>query len=224
MSNLRKLLEEKLASLDPIQEGSEIDLLMEMAYSDASFSSLKDFKEYIVEGVLLNVNKLSSKALSIPCGEYMVLNIGEENAVMVPTKPAQEIHRENDSKYEVATKDIIQAWNKLEKSRTVLEFEQEPTVKNATNLEDLFEKLPRTNAELANDIGVAEPSIGRWTAPAGSSSHRTPTVKHIKAISDMTGVGPCRILQMALNQLSGGTKQKKNTKSGSGGGSAWGGK
>lgn len=228
MSNLRKVLEAKLGELTPIQEDSELDLLFEMANSAHKFDSKADLQKYISEGVLLNVNKLSSKALSIPCGEYMVLNVGEEYAVMVPTHTAPEIHKESDNKFEVATKDVLQAWNKLERPRVMLEFDNaQPeggALKNATNLDDLFSKLPRSNAELADDIGVAEPSIGRWTAPAGSESHRTPTVLHIKKIADMTGIGPCRVLQMALNQLSGGTKQKKNTRSGSGGGSAWGGK
>lgn len=94
----------------------------------------------------------------------------------------------------------------------------------ATNLEELFSTMPITQAELAKGIGVAEPSIGRWMAPEGHPSHRTPTVRHILDIADMTGVGACSVLNMAINQLSGGTKKKGgNTKSGSGGGAAWGG-
>lgn len=227
MSNLSKKLNARLDSLIPEQDTSDIDLLIETASNPkVHFNSKADLQNYISEGVLLNVNKLSSKALSIPCGEYMVMNVGSEHSVLVPVVKSEEVHQEAADKYEIATKDLYHTWNKLEKAlfeRQEAPKKDEPRMKDATDLDDLFDSLPRSNADLAADIGVAEPSIGRWTAPVGSDSHRTPTVRHIKKISDMTGIGPCRVLQMALNQLSGGTKQAKNSKSGSAGGTAWGG-
>lgn len=86
------------------------------------FSSQKHLRQYLAEGSLLNVGVLASKALSIPCGEYMVWMTDAGHTMLVPTankQSAKEVYESSSQQYDIFTNTLLQNWNKL--SRTLAE-------------------------------------------------------------------------------------------------------
>lgn len=100
---------------DPLNE--EFDLLIN-SNPLTRFDSLSEFKNYLTEGALLNINKLSSKALSVPCGDYIVWTTDVGHTMLVPIKqPDTEVFEsKGDDGYEVYTNKLINTWNTLEKT------------------------------------------------------------------------------------------------------------
>lgn len=230
---LQQKLDQRLSDLvhkpvDTVVE--EVGTLIALAADRRrNFASEQQFKQFLAEGTLLNINCLSSQALSIPHGEYLVLVSNPDKSVLVPTSEDRDVVAK-PRQYEIHTPQLLGAWNKI--ARSISEEQsvgpesagpQPEQLRHSTDLADLFDKLPQSQADIAKSIGVDEPSVGRWTAPPGSPSHRTPTVAHIKRIADTTGVSKSTILNMAVNSMSAGKKKKKNSRSGRGGGAAWGG-
>lgn len=236
-------IDERLPTILNNQLVEELNQRLHIAHSLDRFDSRREFQGYLSEGILLNVNKLSADSLAIPAGQYMVLVAGDKNSVLVPLAETHEVLENLRDQYEVTTSSLLNSWDTVTKvllermtqpmpQQAPPQNNQKPTGKfptpekldDSTDLSELFDQIPRSNADIAKDIGVATPSVGRWTAPKGSGSQRTPTVDHILKISDYTGVGECSILDMVVNNISGGKKERdKNSKSGSGGGAAWGG-
>ena len=92
--------------------------MMRVATSDTRFDSPEEFAEYLTEGILFNVNRLISRAISIPQGEYMVYSISPEKAMLVPT--ANLSVQETDftttpQKFEIHTNRLLSCWNKAER-------------------------------------------------------------------------------------------------------------
>lgn len=117
---LSRTLEQKLnerLGKDRITEEA-IDLL-NLATSKRRFDSRADFERQLVEGTLLNINTIGSKALSIPCGEYMVWLTDNGETMLVPVmlaKPSQEVYEHADTaQYEVLTQTLLANWNKIER-------------------------------------------------------------------------------------------------------------
>lgn len=97
-------------------------------FDDLLNSSLNGFKskfhlsQYLSEGALLNVGVLASKALSVPCGEYMVWMTDAGHTMLVPTadgKSQKEVYESSSQQYDIFTNTLLQNWNKL--SRTLSE-------------------------------------------------------------------------------------------------------
>lgn len=105
------------------------------------FSSKEELKNHLVEGSLLNVGVLASKALSIPCGEYMVWMTDAGHTMLVPTNSVggdKEVFEGSTQQYDIFTNTLLQNWNKL--SNTITESDNKP-------LEDQQQKTKDKNEE-----------------------------------------------------------------------------
>lgn len=99
-------------------EDTEFDHLLRLSASPARFDNPDELKYHLSEGALLNIGQIGSKALSIPCGEYMVWAIDAGHTMLVPVqmeKPATEVFENAGQTYEVLTPDLLQNWNKVER-------------------------------------------------------------------------------------------------------------
>lgn len=116
---------------DPIVE--HINELFSLNGMRNSFKSKADLHNYLAEGALLNVGILASKALSVPCGEYMVWCTEAGHTMLVPVNEAQK--RSNDvfehklEQYDIFTNVLLNNWSKL--SRTLSEDEQPEQFKHS---------------------------------------------------------------------------------------------
>lgn len=111
-------LSEKLnIILQPSPDHQDIESLIIGSYSQARFDSQRDFESYLSEGALLNISAIGSKALSVPCGEYLVWLTDAGHTVLFPTNQPRpkEVFEQNRDQYEVLTKDLMRNWNKLER-------------------------------------------------------------------------------------------------------------
>jgi transposase len=86
------------------------------------FNNKEEFTQYITEGTLLNVSRIGAKALSIPCGEYVVWANDAGHTMLVPLntmKPDQEVYSEMGH-YDVLTPNLLNNWDKV--NRTLAEY------------------------------------------------------------------------------------------------------
>lgn len=183
-------LEDKLnlkLSDDPIL--LEFDNMYKIALSNGQFTSLDDFKQHLTEGALLNVGVLASKALSIPCGDYMVWMTDAGHTMLVPVNEKQtprEVYEHISDQYDIFTNTLLQNWNKLEKT---LSEDQKHNINNtevesneygenegdgegfSTNIDvSSVDRMPilramqdkgHTVTSLARAVGVEPPAISR---------------------------------------------------------------
>lgn len=108
-------LNQRLGS-DPIEE--EISILIDLAGSLNSFQSKNELEGHLAEGSLLNINRIASNALSVPCGQYMVWTTDSGHTMLVPTnevKPTTEVHEDYGPQYEVFTPDLLNQWNTVQR-------------------------------------------------------------------------------------------------------------
>lgn len=97
------------------------DLLLK-AKSENAFKSQQEFAANLVEGSLLNVSVIASRALSVPQGEYLVWMTDAGHTMLVPTSEKRsngEVYEHSTDGYEVLTRDLMANWNRLE--RTIAE-------------------------------------------------------------------------------------------------------
>jgi len=112
---------------------AELNSLMEVTTSPARFKSSNELYSYMTEGALLNVGKLASKSLSIPCGDYMVWMTDAGHTMLVPVSSGMNISNDvfenTHDQYDIFTNTLLQNWNKLERtlteSRTLREAEED---------------------------------------------------------------------------------------------------
>lgn len=105
---------------DPVV--SEVNEMIEKLESKSGFKNAKELASYLAEGALLNVGRLASKALSVPCGDYMVWMTDVGHTMLVPVseltnKTAEVLEHTSDS-YDIFTKTLLQNWHKLERTLT----------------------------------------------------------------------------------------------------------
>lgn len=177
---LAQKLNQKFAD-DPIL--SEFDALYETSISSHRFINQDDLRQHLVEGALLNVGVLASKALSIPRGDYMVWMTDAGHTMLVPVSENQkprEVFEHSNDQYDIFTNTLLQNWKKLE--RTLSEDdegeneekeEKEEKSKNEilTHINvDTVDRMPilramqdrgHTVTSLANEVGVDPPAISR---------------------------------------------------------------
>lgn len=92
--------------------------MMRVAASDTRFNSPEEFADYLTEGILLNVNRLISRAINIPQGEYMVYSIGPKKAMLIPTTElsVQETDFTSSPRvFEIHTGHLLGCWDKAER-------------------------------------------------------------------------------------------------------------
>lgn len=126
MAKKSATLSEKLNKLflpDPVLE--DFELLVDTGISAYRFDSRSEFESHLMEGALLNVNKLSAKALSIPVGEYLVWVSDVGHTMLVPTQDKKlygEVFGEFKDSYDLMTPNLLDNWSNLER---VLSEEEE---------------------------------------------------------------------------------------------------
>lgn len=97
---------------------SEVKSVIATSRSPARFDSQAELQEHLVEGNLLNINTLGSKALAIPSGEYVVWVTDTGNTMLVPTQlqtKRGDVFPRFEQSYEVLTKRLVDNWNKVER-------------------------------------------------------------------------------------------------------------
>ncbi len=123
MSKRSLSLADKLAArFVPDQDVMEATDLVLKAKSGLAFHSQQEFATNLVEGSLLNVSVIASRALSVPQGEYMVWMTDAGHTMLVPTTEKRgngEVYEHTTDAYEVQTRDLMANWNRLE--RTIAE-------------------------------------------------------------------------------------------------------
>lgn len=164
---------------DPIVEQLE-DLLE----TKNGFSSKQELHNHLSEGALLNVGVLASKALSVPCGEYMVWCTEAGHTMLVPVNEAnrtsQDVFENKTDPYDIFTNVLLNNWSKL--SRTIAEDEQpeqfkhegvtdedEPEIKGEVDESSVdrisllraMQERGFTVTSLAEKCGVQAPAISR---------------------------------------------------------------
>lgn len=111
----------KLSEALGVSSGGEDDIvgLLRLATSQGSFKSQRDFKDNLMEGLLLNVTAIASKFLSIPSGEYVVMVTDPKQTMLIPASeshaPDDVITDSKNDHYDIHTKDLVNCWNKLER-------------------------------------------------------------------------------------------------------------
>lgn len=96
----------------------DFDTLIDAASSSNVFNSREELHKHLAEGSLLNISKIASKALSVPCGEYVVWITGSGHTMLVPTDAPRnnsEVYEDKGTSYDVLTRDLLSHWNKVEK-------------------------------------------------------------------------------------------------------------
>lgn len=107
-------LKERLDNLFNDPNVEEVGSLLDSSLSGHRFDSRDDLKNHLNEGALLNISKVGSKALSVPCGEYLVWVTDPGHTTLVPTRePDREVFEGRDESYDILTPDLLQNWNKL---------------------------------------------------------------------------------------------------------------
>lgn len=189
-------LAEKLnARFVPDNDIVDATRLIAGTHSMARFDSQQEFAKYLSEGSLLNVSVIGSKALSVPCGEYMVWMTDAGHTVLFPTgkAPSREVFEHNREHYEVQTRDLMANWNKLE--RVLAEDVPLGPTQQQQNLEQNEENLEEPEGE-PGDPNQGQSGEFRSTIDA-STVDRTPIMRAMQdrgytvtSLADEVGVDP----------------------------------
>ena len=169
---------DQLLNTSTIEE--DITVLLDIANSSSAFQSPLEFKKHLSEGSMLNISKIASKALSVPCGEYLVWTTDAGNTMLVPTKetgPTQEVYEGYGKNYDVLTPELVKQWNTIER---VLAENSEPEGEDSesegtgdlrsgidmstvdrTPIVRAMEQHGHTVTSLARAVGVDPPAISR---------------------------------------------------------------
>lgn len=175
--SLREKLDARLCNEEVVQEVGE---LFARATSPTRFNSVGDLRDHLSEGALLNVGRLASKALSVPCGDYMVWMTDAGHTMLVPVGSNGangDIYEHSSDTYDIFTKTLLQNWSKLE--RTLVEDENPKATDDGEDEEDdeigniemtsvdrktiarAIEDRGYTVTSLAQKCGVLPPAISR---------------------------------------------------------------
>lgn len=82
------------------------------------FKSVSDLKKHLTEGALLNVTKMGSHALSLPCGEYMVMATDAGHTMLVPIGDKsnfREVFEDKGDEFEILTRNLLGNWHNVER-------------------------------------------------------------------------------------------------------------
>ena len=127
-------LDNKLQN-DPIIE--EFNILCDICISPRHFSSSDELQHHLIEGAMLNIGILASKALSVPCGDYMVWMTDAGHTMLVPVADKQknynEVFEHTTDQYDIFTHVLLQNWNKLEKILSEEIYQNTDETNNETN-------------------------------------------------------------------------------------------
>ena len=212
-----------------------IDEMVRMASSPRRFDSRQQFARYLTEGTLLNVNRLVSLSINIPCGEYVVYRMTPQKSVLVPTSEITVEHTDftrAPKAYEVFNTQLLGCWNKIDKTLTEDEFEgnedgpeivnrqgelesPEGRVHNVDqNIAGAIRSSGKTQKEIADECGVGEPTVSRWKNQGATDGARLPSLKHAKDLLSAVG-GDISLLDKKIDKAD---PEERRATGGSGGG------
>lgn len=168
-NGLMRRLNDRLNVINSIDASNELDGLFEITSSVGRFDSLKEFKNHLREGALLDVSVIASKALSIPQGEYAVWATNSGTTILVPTsapKPGDVVTRENPQ-YDLHTSQLLGSWNRI--TRTITERTADDEESGNGNLErdkgsDHFDTPPTYRPEGPYTFGSKIKRTNLWQA------------------------------------------------------------
>lgn len=101
----------------------DLNILMDLAGSLDSFQSQTEMEKYLSEGSLLNISQISSRALSLPQGEYMVWAIDPKSTMLVPTgNKSRDIDVFENKPTKISTSRLMENWRLIQKA--ILEDEE----------------------------------------------------------------------------------------------------
>jgi hypothetical protein len=183
----------------------EIDTMMKVLNSRGRFDDRSELARYLSEGALLNINTIASKALSIPCGEYIVWVTDVGHTMLVPTKTqSSEVHESADDRYEIMTPKLLQNWNKIERvigeakddddDDGAIKLRVDPADIDRPTILRAMEDRGFTVTSLANAAGVEPPAISRLLRipkdRQGDPGGRNPSMGLAATISKLLRVDP----------------------------------
>lgn len=213
-----------------------LDEMIRVTTSRLRFDSKVEFENYLAEGVLLNVNRIVSNYIGIPVGEYVIYNINNNKATLIPTADVtvQETDFTQTPKlYEIFRSQLAGCWDKTEK--TISEdqdnkewrkslpgsgFSRKERVQTGkskyprnSQAKGAIEASGKDQEGLAAAIGVDPSTVSRWTAQSGKGS-RIPSLKNAIEMSKHTG----QDIETMFGSAEGPPAKKRTSTSGSGGG------
>lgn len=136
------------------------------------FDNVSEFRNYLSEGALLNINVLASKALSIPSGEYVVWATDAGTTLLLPSKATSKEVFENHKMEQIHTSKLMQNWNRINKvlAESADDDDEENegvpqridmTTVDRDPLARAMERQRHTESSLADAVGVNVSMISR---------------------------------------------------------------
>lgn len=156
--------------LNTIAIEEEVNTIIDTLFSNNGFDNISEFRNYLTEGALLNINVLASKALSIPSGQYMVWATDAGTTMLVPCKTTNREVFENHRTETIHTSRLMQQWNKINK--ILAESEDDESTDGIPQRIDMstvdrdpfaraMERQGHSETSLADAVGVNVSSISR---------------------------------------------------------------
>lgn len=215
-----------------------LDEMIRVTTSGLRFDSKTEFENYLAEGVLLNVNKIVSNYIGVPEGEYVIYNINNNKATLIPTADVtvQETDFAQSPKlYEIFRSQLAGCWDKTEKT---ISEDQDPDGKEwrkslpgsgfskkerVQTGKSKYPRNPKTKSAieasgddqegLAAKCNVDPSSVSRWTAKSGKGS-RVPSLKNAMCLAKHVGGD----VESMFSGAEGPPTKKRTSTAGSGGG------
>lgn len=97
--------------------GRDLTAMLRLAVG-TGYESKEQFKQQLQEGLILNINTLSAKALSIPNGEYLVWATDPGHTMLVPAEAKDkggDVVASEGTTYDIHTPSLLHIWNKIER-------------------------------------------------------------------------------------------------------------
>lgn len=242
MSRKSQSFAEKLHKrLNLVQNGpdrlveSQLEDMLNNVKSKARFDSKQELQDYLSEGALLNINTLASDYLSIPSGKYVVWTTDLGNTMLVPSANLSintEIYETPTKDVEVYTPRLLGAWSKVERvmyedegsksssddkwkdEEVDSKWSQDASKIDRTAFANAIKRSGKSQAEIASEVGVGEPTVSRWLQDGSKSTGRDPTLDHLNDLSSVLGAS---IDSLGFNPKHRHKKRKSNRGSGRGG-------
>jgi hypothetical protein len=200
---------------NPVVE--EIDTMLDEGID--AFDSPKELKEYLTEGSLLNIGKISADALSIPNGKYMVWTSDVGHTMLVPIRDRDdEVFESKGDQFEVLTPALLGNWKGVSKclsEEQPPEFQSQeeggedkqkgergrqfqskvdPAAIDRNPMLRAMEQQGQTVTSLARAVGVDPPMISRLLRTPkdrqGDPGGRNPSIGTAAKISNVLRMDP----------------------------------
>lgn len=173
--------------LNPDPAAIDVGALLELSCSDKAFSSQVELRNHLSEGALVNINTISSQALSVPCGDYMVWTTDSGHTMLVPideNQPTQDVYEDKAEQYELFTRDLLNNWNTIERVLAEKKSSEDPNFGTNQPQEGGSEKKEQVHGGFRSTLDMA--TVDR-TPIARAMQQRGHTVT---SLANAVGVDP----------------------------------